>query len=260
LKSASKDARMSDKIHSDRPLDKAPELSFVLMDNLMDEFSVRTRGRQAGKVERIAMAVGVAGALVGILLSWLLPKPFDLYAAIIGLAIECLGFAVGILLSFKRDWRSIRYARKDSAESMDSDFLKYEDYVQRLRQFPVRDRARRHRYIRERGTRMMSRTRLFTGGMERLGVFPLLLALYIQLKDWRFGDWAALNDITMTQGILIFALMLAYLLFLHLMHIHSRIEAIELLLNEAAERDREESSPELTLVRKADAHPVSAAG
>ena len=118
---------MSDRIHSDRPLDKAPELSFVLMDNLMDEFSVRTRGRQAGKVERIAMAVGVAGALVGILLSWLLPKPFDLYAAIIGLAIECFGFAVGILLSFKRDWRSIRYARKDSAESMDSDFLKYED-------------------------------------------------------------------------------------------------------------------------------------
>lgn len=251
---------MTDRIHSDRRVGNPPELSFALMDSLMDDFSARTRGRPAGRVERIAMTTGVAGAVAGILLGWMLPKPFDLYAALIGLVLECLGFAVGIFLSFKRDWRWIRHAHKDTAESLDSDFLKYEDYVQRLRQFPARDRARRHRYIRERSTRMMSRTRLFTGGMERLGAFPLLLALYIQLKDWRFGDWAALNDITMVQGFLIFALMLAYLMFLHLMRIHSRIEAIELLLNESAERDREDSSPTLTMVGKADAHPVSAAG
>jgi len=251
---------MTDRIHSDRSAENSPALSFVLMDSLMDEFTAKTRGKQAGKVERIAMATGVAGALVGILLGSLLPKPFDLYAAIVGLAVECAGFAVGMVLSFKRDWRWIRHARKDTAESLDSDFLKFEEYIQQLRQFPARDRARRHRYIRDRSARMLSRTRFFTGGMERLGVFPLLLALYIQLKDWKFGDWAALNNVTLIQGVLIFALMLAYLMFLHLMHIHSRIEAIEVLLNESAERDREEASSELTLVRNTSALQMSSLG
>ena len=107
---------------------------------------------------------------------------------------------------------------------------------------------------------MMSRTRLFTGGMERLGVFPLLLALYIQLKDWKLGDWAALNNVTFVQGALIFALMLAYLVFLHLMHIHSRIEAIEVLLNESAERDREEASAEPMQVRTVEVRPIAVTG
>ena len=251
---------MTDRIHSDRTPDNSPQLSFVLMDRLMDEFSAGTRGKQAGKVERIAMAAGVAGALAGILLGSFLPKPFDLYAAVFGLAVECIGFAVGMFLSFKRDWRWFRHARKETAETMDSDFLKFEEYVHQLRQFPARDRARRHRYIRDRSTRMMSRTRLFTGGMERLGVFPLLLALYIQLKDWKLGDWAALNNVTFVQGALIFALMLAYLMFLHLMHIHSRIEAIEVLLNESAERDREEASAEPMQVRTVEVRPIAVTG
>lgn len=251
---------MTDRIHSDHTHDSAPGLSFVHMDKLMDQFAATTRGSQASKVERVSMAVGVAGALAGILLAWLLPKPFDLYGAVIGLAIECLGFAVGMFLSFKRDWRSLRHARRGMAESLDSDFVKYQEYVQQLRQFPARERARRHRYIRDRSTRMMSRTRLFTGGMERLGVFPLLLALYIQLKDWKLGDWAALNNVTFVQGALIFALMLAYLMFLHLMHIHSRIEAIEVLLNESAERDREEAPAEPMQVRTVDVRPIAVTG
>lgn len=251
---------MSDRIHSDQRTQDPPELTFVMMDGLMDEFSARTRGKQAGKIERIATATGVAGALAGILLGSLLPEPFNLYAAIVGLGVECLGFAIGMALSFKRDWRWIRHARKDTAESMDTDFLKFEEYIHQLRQFPARDRARRHRYIRDSSTRMISRTRLFTGGMERLGVFPLLLALYIQLKDWKFGDWAALNNVTLIQGMLIFALMLAYLIFLHLMHIHSRIEAIEVLLNESAERDREEASAEPLQVRAVKTHPIPMTG
>lgn len=232
---------MSARFHSDHPDGLAPELSFVLMDGLMDEFAEKTQASQAGRLERFAMFTGVAGAVAGILLGWLLPKPFDLYAALTGLAVELLGLGIGTFLSLKRDWRSLRHARRGMAESMDADFQKYEQYVHQLRRFPARARARRHRYIRDRSSRMMSRTRFFTGGMERLGVVPLLLALYVQLKDWRFGDWAALASVTMIQGILIFALLLSYLLFLHLLRIHTRIEAIEALLNEAAERDREEA-------------------
>lgn len=235
---------MSSRFHADANSGQAPALSFVLMDALMDEFAARTKGAQAGPVERVAMLVGVAGAVAGILLGWLLPKPIDLYAAMLGLFVECVGLGIGMFLSLKRDWRSIRHARREMAESMDSDFEKYEEYLRQLRSFPARERARRHRYIRDRGSRMMSRTRFFTGGMERLGVVPLLLALYIQLKDWRFGDWSALNNVTLIQGLLIFALLLAYLVFLQLMRVLGRIEAIEVLLNEAAERDREEVGTE----------------
>lgn len=53
--------------------------------------------------------------------------------------------------------------------------------------------------MRDRRTNMHDRLGLFTGGMEKLGFMPVLLALYLQLKDWRFGDWTVLSKITQSR-------------------------------------------------------------
>lgn len=72
---------------------------------------------------------------------------------------------------------------------------------------------------------------------ERLGIMPILLALYLQLKDWRWGDWTVLSKITLMQGVLAFLLLLAYALSWHLIRLRVRVQAYEQLLAGANRQD-----------------------
>ena len=78
------------------------------------------------------------------------------------------------------------------------------------------------------------------GGVERLGILPLLLALYLQFKDWEWGDWGMLAEVNLIQGLLIWALVLVYLSGWRLVRLHARVESYERLLIEARAQDREE--------------------
>ncbi len=89
---------------------------------------------------------------------------------------------------------------------------------------------------------MHDRLGVFTGGMEKLGFMPVLLALYLQLKDWRFGDWAVLSKITLTQGVLAFILLFAFAMSWHLVRLRIRVQSYEQLLAEANRQDSVSSS------------------
>ncbi|MFB8922685.1 hypothetical protein QSH46_004655 [Xanthomonas arboricola pv. juglandis] len=94
--------------------------------------------------------------------------------------------------------------------------------------------------MRDRRTNMHDRLGLFTGGMEKLGFMPVLLALYLQLKDWRFGDWTVLSKITPIQGVLAFTLLFAFAMSWHLIRLRIRVQSYEQLL---AEANRQDSAP-----------------
>lgn len=85
---------------------------------------------------------------------------------------------------------------------------------------------------------MTHRTGVFMGGIERLGVLPVLLALYLQFKDWEWGDWAMLAEVNLVQGLMILALLLAYLLGWYFVGLNARMDAYEQVLAEASERDQ----------------------
>ncbi|MCT8358620.1 hypothetical protein NLA05_20535 [Xanthomonas citri pv. anacardii] len=87
---------------------------------------------------------------------------------------------------------------------------------------------------------MHDRLGLFTGGIEKLGFMPVLLALYLQLKDWRFGDWTVLSKITLIQGVLAFTLLFAFAMSWHLIRLRIRVQSYEQLL---AEANRQDSAP-----------------
>ncbi|MBC3972619.1 hypothetical protein H8S50_10745, partial [Xanthomonas translucens pv. undulosa] len=106
-----------------------------------------------------------------------------------------------------------------------------------LRAFPLEHRRQRETFIRDRRTNMHERLGLFTGGMERLGVMPVLLALYLQFKDWRWGDWSALGKITAVQSVLAFLLLFSYALSWHLIRLRVRVQTYEQLLVEANRQD-----------------------
>ena len=61
----------------------------------------------------------------------------------------------------------------------------------------------------------------------------MLAILYVQFKDWRFGDWQAIGQVHMLGGLLLYALFLAYLLSWWLVGMGTRWDAYEALLIEA---------------------------
>jgi hypothetical protein len=83
---------------------------------------------------------------------------------------------------------------------------------------------------------MTFRLGLLTGGVERLGVLPVLIALYFQFKDWKFGYWQALGQVNLAGGLLLWALLLLYLGGWWLIRLKLRLDTYEMLLAEAVRR------------------------
>ncbi|TDB28660.1 hypothetical protein ATCM_14005 [Stenotrophomonas sp. ATCM1_4] len=235
------DATSSSPRHtSEEPPFLLRSLHFSDLNQLLDQYLNGIDGAKPGKWERYSLILGIGGAGFGLLLGTTLNGVAGAVAAYGGLFIETIGLLTYAGLQIRRDWHQFRHARAHHASELESGYQQYQHLVKLTRSFPLAERKRRLRYIQDRRNTMHDRLSLFTGGMERLGVIPLLLALYLQFKDWRWADWKAISNITFAQGLLAFILMLAYLLFWHLIHLRARIQAYELLLTESNKRDDEE--------------------
>lgn len=219
-------------------------IEFPDLNKVLDQLVQRANGPKANRWERWSLIFGLAGASIGLLLGTTLPGKFGLVALYGGLLIEMSGFALHIALVVKRDWRQFRHARVYHAEDLETGYQQHQEIVELLRQFSFEQRQRRLRYVQQKRATMHERLGLFVGGMERLGVVPLLLAFYLQFKDWQWGDLKALGSITFTQALLAFALMLAYAMFWHLIFLRVRVQAYESLLAEANRQDEESKNPE----------------
>ncbi|MNV99402.1 hypothetical protein D3C71_1947560 [compost metagenome] len=57
---------------------------------------------------------------------------------------------------------------------------------------------------------MVDRMGLLYGGLQRLGPFPLLVAVFVQFQAWKKGGWAGVFDVGLAGGILVFFMVLLY--------------------------------------------------
>lgn len=214
-----------------------PDLSFSSLSAAMARYSQVTGESRAGPVERWSFAIGLMGAAVGMVFGTLLEGKAAFYWAATGLAVELIGFLVSVVLFVKRELPSFRRPYTEHANQMEQEFHQYHAIVAALRTFPLEQRRRREAFMRDRRINMHERLGLFTGGMEKLGIMPVLLALYLQLKDWRWGDWTVLGKITMMQGVFAFLLLFAYGMSWHLIRLRVRVQSYEQLLAEANRQD-----------------------
>ncbi|WP_369914794.1 hypothetical protein AB8810_20565 [Xanthomonas sp. NCPPB 3005] len=213
------------------------ELSFPSLSAVMSRYLQVTEQSRAGAVERWSLIIGLMGAGFGLLSGALLDGQAALVCTVTGLVIELVGFAVSAVLQVIREAPGFRHPYATHAKEMEQQFHHYQGIVAALRAFPLEHRRQRETFIRDRRTNMHERLGLFTGGMERLGVMPVLLALYLQFKDWRWGDWSALGKITAVQSVLAFLLLFAYALSWHLIRLRVRVQTYEQLLSEANRQD-----------------------
>jgi len=201
---------------------------------------------KAGAVERWSLRIGGIGAAVGLVAAWLLdrwvPVSVLLPVTLLCLLVEIGGFAVHGILSAKRQYRQYLQPRLSHAKEMDSEYRHWECVIADVRRFPRSQREQRLRFVSAVRTGMVERMGLLYGGVQRLGPFPLLIALYVQYRSWKENGWAGVFDVGLAGGILIFAMVLLYVMAWLLISQRIRLDTYINLL-EASLQDPEANPP-----------------
>ncbi|WP_447785327.1 hypothetical protein [Stenotrophomonas bentonitica] len=189
------------------------------------------------RVEKWSFRLGLLAAGVGLLAAAASPSVLPpVQAAVITsicLLIEIGGFLVGGLLTAKREWRQYAKPRLSHAEEMDGEFDHWRTLIESLREFPRNQREERLRFVTALRQGMTERMGLMYGGLQKLGPFPVLIALYLQFRNWEWGDWAGAFDVNLVGGLLIFAMVLMYAMGWVLMAARTRLETYVTLLEAA---------------------------
>jgi len=186
---------------------------------------------------RWSLPVGLAGAGIGVLFGHTLSGNAAGWGALAGLVVEVAGLGAWSFLRLKGAWRTFVHAKSTHAEELEREYLLYRQLVQHVRLFSLAERQRRLRYIRDRRATMQERLGLFTGSMEKLGVLPILIALYLQFRYWQWDGWRPLFNVTLAQGLLAALMLTAYFLSWFLIRLRLRVHAYELLLEEANQQE-----------------------
>jgi hypothetical protein len=210
-----------------------PRLTFEILDLKIEEYIKRDEKSQPGRGERIAFVTGFAAVGVALFANIVRPPELGLVLATSGLVVEIVSFAVAILLMIRREWHQFRRQRRAFSQELEADYVTFRKYVAWLRTYPAEEIAQRLRYLQSRRNMMVYRLGALTGGVERLGILPVVVALYFQFKDWRWGDWSALLDVNWVSGILLWAALLVYAGGWWIIRLKSRLDSYEALLTEA---------------------------
>ncbi len=152
------------------------------------------------------------------------------------------GFIAGGVLAAGRGIRQFSQPRLSHAHEMDEGLAHWQAVVGELRGFPRVQRERRLKFVSTLRTNMIERMGMMHGGVQRLGPFPLLIALYLQFRGWKWGDWPGAFDVGLLGALLIFAMVLLYLLGWMLIGLRTRLDTYVALL-EGSTHEPEPSQP-----------------
>ncbi|WP_101927457.1 MULTISPECIES: hypothetical protein [Luteimonas] len=138
---------------------------------------------------RLWTLIGVAGTVLALspslLIQWLTPAQWMVAMAQTGLAIMIVGFAPGFVRNLHTMWREFRQHRRGLIAQFDHDTGEFRALATRLSRYPRQELEAQARAARMGYDRLGSRLVMMVGGIERLGLVPLLLSLFVVLRNWR---------------------------------------------------------------------------
>jgi hypothetical protein len=224
-------------INSIRGESLGPTLTFAWLYARVQDYVASTSKPGQSRIERwsfwVAMGAAGAGLIVGATWTHWLPPTAALLAVKVLLATELVGLLLSVGLMLIREASQFLRSRQVHADEMDVDFGKWLGLVVELRQFSPEQRGARLRFVQSLRTNMDNRMGVVFGGVQRLGIFPLLIALYFQFRDWKWGDWGAAFDVNLFAGLLIFAMLLMYGMGWLLVGLRTRLDTYASVLQES---------------------------
>lgn len=168
-----------------------PELTFAYLEAEIEKLPEGPISvfNQQSQWSRWSAVIGVLGVLMALmpslLIHWLEPAWWMVKLARIGLVITIAGFLPGFVRNIWVFIREIRHHRRGLIEQFDHDTKEIRGLAKRLAIYPRETLERQRRFARMGYDRLGSRLVMMLGGIERLGLFPLLLSLFVLLRNWQ---------------------------------------------------------------------------
>lgn len=209
-------------------------LSYALIEKKIDQYAKDVGDNKPGIVERLVFGTAMVLWLPLLLAPQFLKSRIGVFALAVCAVLVLIALGVGMVCFVRREWRTFHRRHDKLSRKLDHDYDQWRELVSAMRHFPKAELARRLRYLSARKSSLAYRMGLLTGSVQRLGILPLLVILYVQFKDWPFGDWQAFGKVHMLGGLLLWALFLAYLGAWWLVGLGTRWDAYEALLIEAS--------------------------
>ena len=129
----------------------------------------------------------VLGLLPSLLILFLAPKMWMLYVARTGVWMAFLGYAPGFIRSLYVVGVSMWRWRTEQVAQLDHDLQQVRALHAWLRRYPSDVVAEHLRFVQMVQSRLTAKLGFLAGGLDKLGILPLLVALAIQLKV--YADW-----------------------------------------------------------------------
>ncbi|MBE1161794.1 hypothetical protein [Dyella acidiphila] len=220
--------------------------NFSWLEEKIAEYAADMDDPPATKIEGYGMiAVVVIGGLA-ILFHLLLRNQLGLYIFQLSVLLQWLCVVAVYVRTGYRAWRAYKRQYIDIAHDLDNGYVRYREIIDGLRTYPAAEIAKHLRYIRDRKAVLMYRHGLLSGGMEKIGVLPLVALLYLQLKDWSFGDWKGLlAHFHWIGSILLSLLIVTYAISWWVVRTKGRLDAYETVLTEVGVAEAEQATPAL---------------
>lgn len=185
------------------------ELSFEALQAKLDAAFPDTE-QPSGRVERFSLRVmlfGVAlAALAGLLLRGV---PAGKVLLLFGFALEVAGGVTYLVLLGRRSLNDTRFDDRSGANEFEQNFAGFQQVAAWLRTFPEDQLRSRLVFITHRLDGWRHGVLLVMGSMEKLGILPILIALFLQFKDAKL-TWPP--EINLLGGLLAFVIVLFYTL------------------------------------------------
>jgi hypothetical protein len=170
-------------------------------DSLEEQIRERMRDEPIiNRSGRVWLLIGVLGALVALGSQYFAPVGWKIWIAFAGMCTELAGFVVYFIIELRQELPWFRDAKASFAKELESNYAKHLDIVAWLSKFPKAEIHSRLHYIKQRQDIMARRLALVTGSVDKLGLLPIVVAVYLQLRgsgwppqvDFWNGFWAAL--------------------------------------------------------------------
>ncbi|TPG05382.1 hypothetical protein EAH88_15575 [Rhodanobacter glycinis] len=208
-------------------------LTYALIEKMIDQYAKDLADDKPNIVERLAFGTTMASWMPLLIATQFAKSRTAVLVLAACMVLLLIALGVGMVCFVRREWRTFHRRHDKLSRELDRDYDQWRGLVVAMRCYPKDELARRLRYVSARKSSLAYRMGLFTGGVQRLGILPLLVILYLQFKDWRLGDWPAFGQVHMVGGLLLWALFLAYLGAWWLVGLGTRWDAYEALLAEA---------------------------